>query len=186
MRAFCLLGASALREQDFVCDLIATLRIDGRSVSTIKRAPDGFDLDQPNKGSYARREAGCREVMLVGDRRLVLMQEFHDAADPSVESLLARMNPVDVVMVEGFKNALLPTVEVWLRSSERPPRWPQNSHVFAIVSDAPVDTPIARFAPDEVSALASHIASPYCPKIRPTACGRLAAWVRCRRCSRFC
>ena len=86
MRAFCLLGASALREQDFVCDLIASLRIDGWSVSNIKRAPDGFDLDQPGKGSYAKREAGCNEVMLVGDRRLVLMQEFHDAADPSRSS----------------------------------------------------------------------------------------------------
>ncbi len=60
MKAFCLLGASALREQDFVCDLIASLRIDGWSVSNIKRAPDGFDLDQPGKGSYAKREGGLR------------------------------------------------------------------------------------------------------------------------------
>ena len=85
MKAFCLLGASALRKQDFVCDLIATLRIDGWSVSTIKRAPDGFDLDQPSKGSYARREAGCSEVMLVGDQRLVLMEEFGNAPAPSLE-----------------------------------------------------------------------------------------------------
>ena len=159
MKAFCLLGASALRKQDFVCDLIATLRIDGWSVSTIKRAPDGFDLDQPSKGSYARREAGCSEVMLVGDQRLVLMGEFGNAPAPSLEVMLARLNPVDVVLVEGFRNELLPTVEVWLRSSDRPPRWPQNPHVFAIVSDGPVDASIARFAPDDVAALASHIAN---------------------------
>jgi molybdopterin-guanine dinucleotide biosynthesis protein B len=159
MKAFCLLGASALREQDFVCDLIAALRIDGWSVSNIKRAPDGFDLDQPGRGSYAKREAGCNEVMLVGDRRLVLMQEFRDSIEPTVESLLARMNPVDVVMVEGFRNAALPTVEVWLRSSERAPRWPQNPNVFAIVSDAPMDTPIAQFAVGDVAELAKHIAT---------------------------
>ena len=54
---------------------------------------------------------------------------------------------------------LLPTVEVWLSSSDRPPRWPQNPNVFAIVSDVPADTSIARFAPDDVAALASHIAN---------------------------
>jgi molybdopterin-guanine dinucleotide biosynthesis protein MobB len=158
VKAFCLLGASALREQDFVCDLIATLRIDGWSVSTIKRAPDGFDLDQPGKASYARRDAGCDEVVLVGDRRLVLMEEFRDKPAPSIEAMLARLEPVDVVLVEGFRNAPLPTVEVWLRSSDWPPRWPENPHVFAIVSDGPVDTSSARFAPDDVAGLASHIA----------------------------
>ena len=157
MKAFCLLGASALREQDFVCDLIASLRIDGWSVSSIKRAPDGFDLDQPGRGSYAKREAGASEVMLVGDRRLVLMREFRDSPEPSLDSLLGRLSPVDVVMLEGFKNAALPTVEVWLRSSGRPPRWPQNPHVFAIVSDAPVDASIAWFEPGDVAGLASYI-----------------------------
>ncbi|HVO88896.1 MAG TPA: molybdopterin-guanine dinucleotide biosynthesis protein MobB [Casimicrobiaceae bacterium] len=157
MKAFCVLGASALREQDFVCDLIAGLRIDGWSVSNIKRAPDGFDLDQPGRGSYAKREAGCSEVMLVGDRRLVLMQEFRHA-EPSIDSLLARLEPVDVVMLEGFRNAALPTVEVWLRASGRSPRWLENPHVFAVVSDGPVDRSIASFQPTDVAALATHIA----------------------------
>jgi molybdopterin-guanine dinucleotide biosynthesis protein MobB len=159
MKAVCLIGASALREQDFVCDLIASLRIDGWSVSTIKRAPDGFDLDQPGKGSYAKREAGCSEVMLVGDRRLVLMQEFRDSPEPRVESLRARMSPVDIVLVEGFKSAALPTVEVWLGSGGRPQRWLENRHVFAIVSDQPVATSIARFAPNDVAELACHVAT---------------------------
>lgn len=158
VKAFCLLGASALREQDFVYKLIASLRLDGWSVSSIKRVPDGFDIDQPGRGSYVRREAGCSEVMLVGDRRLVLMQEFRASAEPSIASLLDRMNPVDVVMVEGFRNGVLPTVEVWLRSSGRTPRWLQGPNVFAIVSDEPVDTPIERFAPGDVGRLASYVA----------------------------
>ena len=61
-----------------------------RASEIIKRVPDGFDLDQPGKTSYARREAGCREVMLVGDKRLVLMREFGPDPDPSLDSLLAR------------------------------------------------------------------------------------------------
>ncbi len=158
MKVFSVVGASALPDRELICDLIATFRIDGWSVSTIKRAPDGFDLDQPGKGSYAKREAGATDVMLVGDRRLVLMHEFRESSEPSVESLLARMSPVDVVLVEGFKDAALPTVEVWLRSSGRPPRWPTNPHVFAIVSDEPIDSTIARFSLRDVAELASHVA----------------------------
>jgi molybdopterin-guanine dinucleotide biosynthesis protein B len=74
MKVIGLLGASALGRSSFVEDLIHAFRFDGWSVSTIKRVPDRFDLDQPGKRSYARREAGCSEVMLVGDKRLVLMQ----------------------------------------------------------------------------------------------------------------
>ena len=85
-----IIGASALRERSLVEEIILSLRFDGWSVSTLKRAPDGFDIDQPGKVSHRRREAGCREVMLVGDRRLALMMEFRDDPQPSLEWLAAR------------------------------------------------------------------------------------------------
>ena len=65
IRAIGIIGASAMRERNLVEDIILSLRFDGWSVSTIKRAPDGFDIDQPGKVSHRRREAGCRE----GDAR---------------------------------------------------------------------------------------------------------------------
>jgi molybdopterin-guanine dinucleotide biosynthesis protein B len=68
------------------------------------------------------------------------------------------LSPVDIVILEAFRNAALPTVEVWLPSSGRPPRWWQNPHVFAIVSDAAVDTSIARFKPGDVAELAGYVA----------------------------
>ena len=142
----------------FVEDLIHAFRFDGWSVSTIKRAPDGFDLDQPGKGSYARREAGCREVMLVGDKRLVLMQEFGADPEPSLDSLLARLAPVDVVIAQGFKTAAIPTVEVCVPSSGRTMRWPGNKNIVALVSDEPVNTPLPRFRVDDLSALVDHLA----------------------------
>ena len=61
-----IIGASALRERNLVEDIILSLRFDGWAVSTLKWAPDGFDIDQPGKVSHRRREAGCHEVMLVG------------------------------------------------------------------------------------------------------------------------
>ena len=158
MKVIGLLGASALGRSSFVEDLIHAFRFDGWSVSTIKRAPDGFDLDQPGKGSYARREAGCREVMLVGDKRLVLMQEFGADPEPSLDSLLARLAPVDVVIAQGFKTATIPTVEVCVPSSGRTSRWPGNKNIVALVSDEPIDTSLPRFRVDDLSALVDHLA----------------------------
>ena len=157
MRVIGLLGASALGQGTFVEDLIHAFRFDGWSVSTIKRAPDGFDLDQPGKGSYARREAGCREVMLVGDKRLVLMQEFGADPEPPLESLLARLAPVDVIIAQGFKTAAIPTIEVCVQSSGRASRWPGNKNIVALVSDEPIDTSLPRFRTDDLAALADYL-----------------------------
>jgi molybdopterin-guanine dinucleotide biosynthesis protein B len=159
MKVLGIIGASALRDTPFVENLIAALRIDGASVSTIKRAPDGFDIDQPGKTSYARREAGCREVMLVADRRFVLMQEFRERAQPTLDELVARLDPVDVVIAEGFQNAAAPTIEVHVPASGKPPRWPQNAHVVAIVCDEPVAAPLPRFAVADVAGLADFVAA---------------------------
>jgi len=157
MKVIGLIGASALGKSPFVDALIGALRIDGWSVSTIKRAPDGFDLDRPGKLSWARREAGCQEVMLVGDRRFVLMHEFRDDPAPALGALISRLDPVDLVLVEGFKDAAVPTIEVLVAASGRAPRWPGNRHVVALVSDEPITAPLPTFAVDDVAELAGFI-----------------------------
>ena len=157
MKAIGLIGVSALGKSRFVEDLIHAFRFEGWSVSTIKRAPDGFDLDQPGKTSYARREAGCHEVMLVGDKRLVLMREFGADRDPPLDSLLARLAPADVVIVEGFKTATLPTIEVCVPSSGRECQFPRNRHVVALVSDESIEAPLPRFRVDDVAGLVDHL-----------------------------
>ena len=157
MKVIGIIGASALGKGPYVETLIGSFRIDGWSVSTIKRAPDGFDLDQPGKLSWARREAGCREVMLVGDRRLVLMQEFRADPAPALGTLIARLDPVDLVLVEGFQGAAVPTIEICVPLSGRAPRWPQNRHVVALVSDEPVEAPLPRFAVADISGLTDFV-----------------------------
>jgi molybdopterin-guanine dinucleotide biosynthesis protein B len=151
------IGVSTLGANTLVVDLIDALRIEGWSVSTIKRAPDGFDLDRPGKASYARREAGCRDVVLVGDRRLVLMHEFGDGGEPSLPDLLARLVPVDVVIAEGFKSAAIPTVEVCAPSSGRECRWKTHPNIVALVSDEDIDAPMRRFKVSEVAGLAEYL-----------------------------
>ena len=55
------------------------------------------------------RESGCREVMLVGDRRWALLHEYSAAErEPSPLELSRRMRHVDIIIFEGFRNALFP------------------------------------------------------------------------------
>jgi molybdopterin-guanine dinucleotide biosynthesis protein B len=157
MKCIAFAGASRLREGRFFDDLIAALRIDGHTVAAMKRAPDGFDIDRPGTWSQQRREAGCAEVMLVGGRRFALLHEFDAGAVPDVDTLLARLAPVDIVLLEGFRAAAVPTIEAIDASAARPPRWPNDPSIVALVSDAPVDSPLPRFAPTEVAALAAFI-----------------------------
>lgn len=95
--------------------------------------------------------------MLVGDKRLVLMQEFGADPEPPLDSLLARLVPVDVVIAQGFKTAAIPTIEVCVPSSGRTMRWPGNKHIVALVSDEPIDTSLPYFRVDDSSSLAEHL-----------------------------
>lgn len=157
MKIMCVVGASVLGKSAFVERLIEAFRCDDHSVSIIKHAPDGFDMDTPGKASHARRTAGAREVMLVGDRRLVLMKEYR--SEPGLAQLVARLDPVDLVIVEGFGAAPFPTIEVHRPSSGRPARWPENRHVVALASDERVISPLPCFPLDDVGPLADFMTS---------------------------
>ncbi len=148
-----IVGASAMRDRNVVENLILAFRFDSWTVSAIKRAPDGFDLDQPGKTSHQRREAGCREVMLVGDRRLALLSEFRDDPLPSLPELVARLKPVDVVVAEGFQGATIPTVEIFVRARHGEPRCNRDDNVVAVVSDEPLECRVPRFEPSDMEGL---------------------------------
>jgi molybdopterin-guanine dinucleotide biosynthesis protein B len=159
MKCIALAGGSALRDTRLVEDLIAALTIDGRTVSAVKRAPDRFDIDQPGKWSHLRREAGCGEVMLVGGHRFALLHEFGAAPVPALPALLAHLAPVDIVLLEGFRDADVPTIEVVQDGGSHPPRWPGDPRVVALIAVGPVDSPLPRFAPDDAAGLAAFIAT---------------------------
>lgn len=170
-----MIGASALRERDVVGDLILSLRFEGLSVSTIKRAPDGFDADQPGKLSYRRREAGTREVMLVGDLRLALMSEFRGDRQPSLDQLVARLLPVDVVIADGFKDATVPTIEVFVAARHGESRCHRDPNIIAVVTEDRVACAVPCFRPDDVDGLCRFLVQrvdlrpgvPHHPRQRP-------------------
>ena len=108
----------------------------GLRVSVIKHTHHHFDIDRPGKDSYRHREAGAGEVLLVSDQRWVLMHELKETAVPTVEEQLSKLSPCDLVIVEGFKKASIPKIELWREDhpecAQNPLKANQDQYIQAV------------------------------------------------------
>lgn len=105
-------------------------------VSVIKHARHGFDIDTPGKDSYRHREAGCHEVLVMSNKRWVLMRELEHESEPSLEEQLSLLAPCDVVLIEGFKNEAVDKIEVHRRARGGEFLYRRLQNVVAIATDA--------------------------------------------------
>jgi molybdopterin-guanine dinucleotide biosynthesis protein B len=158
MKLFGLAGWSGSGKTTLMKALLPELIRHGVTVSTIKHAHHSFDVDQPGKDSYEHRRAGAREVMVASSERWALMRELRGAAEPSLETLIARMSPVDLLMIEGFKRHPHPKLEVHRPSNGKPLLCRDDPHIVAVASDVPLDgIAVPRLALDDVPAIADFI-----------------------------
>jgi molybdopterin-guanine dinucleotide biosynthesis protein B len=157
-KVFGLTGLSGSGKTTLIAQLVEWFVQRGLKVSALKHTHHGFDLDTPGKDSWRMREAGAQEVFLVSNRRLVLLQEFRDREEPTVEELIARLEPCDLVLVEGYKRDPLPKIEVHRPSLENPPVWPTNPSVVAVATDGPIETPLPVLDLNDAAAIAAFIA----------------------------
>ncbi len=134
MRILGLLGWSGSGKTTLLTRLIPDLIARGVTVSTVKHAHSGFDLDQPGKDSFRHRAAGAREVMVASATRWALLHE-NAGPEPALAELLRRLSPVDLVIVEGFKSAEHPKIEVHRAALGQPMFWPTRTDVVAVASD---------------------------------------------------
>lgn len=157
---FGFIGRSGAGKTSLILEIIADLRARGFVVSAIKRAHDGLDLDRPGKDSWRMREAGCREVLVAGDRRFALLHEYRDEPEASPLALAQRLSGADIVLLEGFRAAPIPMIEVYRPSLGLPMLWPGIPAVVALATDGGVECPMPVLdlgAPDRVSAFVRDV-----------------------------
>jgi molybdopterin-guanine dinucleotide biosynthesis protein B len=133
-----IVGWSGSGKTTLLVAVLPLLRAAGLSVSTIKHAHHGFDMDLPGKDSHRHRLAGAREVLVVSSRRWALLHEVV-GPEPDLPDLLARMAPVDLVLVEGFKSHPYPKLEVFRPELGKPSLWNSEPEVVAVASDSTPD-----------------------------------------------
>ncbi|HXV25917.1 MAG TPA: molybdopterin-guanine dinucleotide biosynthesis protein B [Alphaproteobacteria bacterium] len=138
MRVFGLVGYSGSGKTTLLIRLIPELVRRGITVSTMKHAHHGFDVDQPGKDSYEHRQAGATEVMVSSARRWALMHEIRIGAEPGPNELMRHMSKVDILLIEGFKRERHDKLEVWRPSTGKPLLAREDPSILAVASDEPV------------------------------------------------
>ncbi|MEB8387954.1 molybdopterin-guanine dinucleotide biosynthesis protein B [Rhodobacteraceae bacterium KMM 6894] len=137
--------------------LVSDLTARGLTVSTIKHAHHSFDVDQPGRDSYRHRAAGAQEVLLASGHRIALMQELRGAPEPSMDMLLARLSPVDLVLVEGYKREAHPKIEAYRAVNAHALIAPTDPTICAIASDCALESDRPVFDLDDTAAIATFI-----------------------------
>lgn len=140
--------------------LVAEITGAGVTVSTVKHAHHAFDVDHEGKDSWRHREAGAREVLICSGGRWALMHELRGAAEPPLETLLTKLSPVDLVLVEGYKRDSHPKIEAHRLATGAPLIALEDPTVRAVAADGPLDglrVPLLDL--DDIPAIAAFVLS---------------------------
>jgi molybdopterin-guanine dinucleotide biosynthesis protein B len=139
MRIIGLAGWSGSGKTTLITKAIPRLLARGVRVSTIKHAHHGFDLDQPGKDSFMHRAAGATEVAISSANRWAVLHELRGEPEWNLSDLLAKLSPVDLILVEGFKrDRLVPKLEIYRGANGKPLLFPEDPSIVAIASDGPL------------------------------------------------
>jgi molybdopterin-guanine dinucleotide biosynthesis adapter protein len=140
VKAIGFIGYSNSGKTTLIERLIPLFRARSLTVSAIKNAHHGFDMDRPGKDSFRYREAGAGQVLISTGLRWALLSETSERPS-TLDELLAQLAPCDLVIIEGFKSeGHLSRIEVRRKDIDEPPIYPHDPNVVAVAADYPIDT----------------------------------------------
>jgi molybdopterin-guanine dinucleotide biosynthesis protein B len=146
----CISGPSGAGKTRLLLRLIPALTSQGLRVAVVKHTRHVHRLDLPGKDTDLFRRAGAAAAAIAGPGGTAV---FGPPTD-DIEALARVLPPVDLVLVEGFRAAPLPRIEVHRRSVSRRFLCTRDPLVFAVVGDEPAPCPLPVFGPDEVEPVA--------------------------------
>jgi molybdopterin-guanine dinucleotide biosynthesis protein B len=167
MRIIGLAGWSGSGKTTLVTSVIPVLVRRGFKVATVKHAHHEFDIDQPGKDSWLHRQAGASEVAIVSSRRWALIHELGAEPEPALPDVLAKISPVDLVIVEGFKRHSHPKLEVYRAAVGKPLLHPEDDCIVALATDSPLpqaQVPVLML--DDIEGIANVLAAEAMPRER--------------------
>jgi len=139
--------------------LVRALTAQGYRISTVKHAHHSFDIDHEGRDSFRHRKAGASEVAVVSQSRWAIIHESRDDPEPSLEEVLAKLGPCDLVIVEGYKRDSHNKIEVRNLALDHPKLAGEDPTIVAIAANGPVaDAPVPVYDRDDVTALCGFIA----------------------------
>ena len=138
MRIIGLAGWSGSGKTTLLTKVIPSIVARGLKVSTVKHAHHSFDIDRPGKDFHTHRMAGATEVLVGSAGRWAIVHELRGEPEPTLQALLRKASPVDLVLVEGYKGESHPKLEVYRAANGKPLLHPGDPAIVAVASDTPL------------------------------------------------
>jgi molybdopterin-guanine dinucleotide biosynthesis adapter protein len=129
----------------------------GYQISTVKHAHHDFDIDHEGRDSFRHRKAGASEVAVVSQNRFAIMNELRGAEPPSLDEILAKLSPCDLVIVEGYKRDTHDKIEVRNLELDHPVLAGDDTTIIAVAANGDLTATVPVFNRDDVAALAGFI-----------------------------
>lgn len=139
--------------------LITILRERGMKIAVIKHHPHDFDIDIPGKDTYRYKQAGAAMSILASPGKVAVIEDTEK--ELALEEIIARyIRDVDLLLIEGFKKAKIPKIEVFQRKVAADfPVCAGDINLIAIVTDEIVETSLPIFSRNDVQGIAEFIIS---------------------------
>ena len=135
MKVFGIIGWKNSGKTGLMERLVREISSRGFTVSTIKHAHHTFDIDQKGTDSFRHRVAGAQEVLLSSKNRWALIHELRTQCELNLDSLLNKLSPVDLVLVEGFKQESFLRLEAYRAENKKVPFAATGGEIIAIASN---------------------------------------------------
>jgi molybdopterin-guanine dinucleotide biosynthesis protein B len=138
--------------------LVIELTGRGYRISTIKHAHHSFDIDHEGRDSFRHRAAGASQVAVVSRHRWAVINELRDDSEPSLDDMLAKLDPCDLIIIEGYKRDGHDKIEVRNLDNDNPRLVDEDETIVAVAANGPIEgCPVPTYDRDDVFALADFI-----------------------------
>ena len=135
-------GASGSGKTTLLELLIPVLVARGLRIAVVKHAHHDFEIDKAGKDSHRHRQAGASQVLISSKFRWAMIHELRQEPEPPLEVLCAHLSPCDLILVEGYKQAAIPKLEIHRTASGGTPLYPHDAHIIAVVTDNAHEIPL--------------------------------------------
>ena len=135
--------------------LIAELKQRGYKLATVKHhSHAGFDIDKPGKDSWRFSQAGSDQVIIAAPDKIAGYRLLE--RELTLDEILETISGVDLILVEGYKRALKPALEI-VRAAIGTELIGDEEQLAAVATDVHLKLDVPQFELDDIAGIAAFV-----------------------------
>lgn len=131
-----IVGESNSGKTTLIEKLLFVLKKRGYKVATIKYDTHGFEMDHPGKDTWRHAKAGADCVIISSSAKVAMIKKTDQ--EKTLDELVALCDDVDLVIVETFKDVVIPKIEIVRADKSHSPTC-ELDELVAIATDIKLD-----------------------------------------------